>query len=197
MSELPHLKSLFQAFRRGQHLSWDDGELFTALDMNFEAYEAYFGAIGLRLIRHERGFFYFEPEAGQSGSEMLPKVAVFSFILIDHLASEGRSIEEAIMTERFLIPALPHFSLDRYRDLLREVKVTDVKGLGEVIAHMAKIGWLRRLGAEEFEFLRPFHRILDKCLELSASTDVAARPTPVDFEPPNDDSSGEENLDEP
>ncbi len=170
MSELPHLKEVFDRLRRGYHLSPEDEPAFSALAANFEPYAEYFAPLGLTLVRHPREFFYFDPDAGESASEVLPRIAVFSFILIDHAANQGRPIEEFLLTEHFLISKLPHFTLDRHAALLRQVEVEDTSGLRQILRNMERLGWVKFVGEEEFRFLRPFHRVFDKCLEISAAT---------------------------
>ncbi len=167
MSELPHLKEVFDRLRRGYHLSPEDEPAFSAVAGDFEGYAAYFAPLGLTLVRHPREFFYFEPDAGESVSDVLPRVAVFSFILIDHAANQGRPIEEFLLSQHFLIAKLPHFTLDRYTALLRQVDVEDVPGLRLILKNMERLGWVKFVGDEEFRFLRPFHRVFDKCFELS------------------------------
>ena len=169
MSELPHLQGLFDRLRRGYHLSPEDEPMFSVVSANHEAYAAYFGPLGLKLVRHPREFFYFDPEAAESVPETLPRIAVFSFIFVDHAANAGRPIEDYLLNQHFLISKLPHFSLDRYAALLRQVEIEDPTGLRTVLKHMERLGWVKFVGEEEFRFLRPFHRVFDKCLELSAA----------------------------
>ncbi len=168
MSELPHLQELFDRLKRGYHLSSEDEPMFSAVAANHEAYAAYFAPLGLKLVRHPREFFYFDPEAAESVPETLPRIAVFSFILVDHAANAGRPIEDYLLNQHFLISKLPHFSLDRYATLLRQVEVEDAAGLRTVLKHMERLGWVKFIGEEEFRCLRPFHRVFDKCLDLSA-----------------------------
>ena len=123
MTTLPHLKEIFDRLKRGCHLSPEDEPLFSALAANFPAYADYFAPLGLTLVRHEREFFYFEPDIQENVSKTLPKIAIFSYILIDHAANQGRSIEEFIMGQNFLVSKLPHFTTDRYTALLRQVEV--------------------------------------------------------------------------
>lgn len=169
MSGLPHLQELFDRLKRGYHLSPQDEPMFSAVAANHEAYAAYFAPLGLKLVRHPREFFYFEPEAAESMPETLPRIAVFSFILVDHAANAGRPIEDYLLNQHFLISKLPHFSLDRYVTLLRQVEVEDPAGLRTVLKRMESLGWVKFVGEEEFRFLRPFHRIFDKCLDLSVA----------------------------
>jgi hypothetical protein len=169
MSELPHLQEVFDRLRRGWHLSPEDEPAFSAVAMQPEAYAAYFAPLGLKLVRHPRDFFYFEPESGESIADTLPRIAVFSFILIDHAANQGRAIEEYVFTNNFLVSKLPHFSLDRYAAMLRQVEIDDFPALRQVLKNMERYGWVKFVDTEEFKILRPFHRVLDKCLELTAA----------------------------
>ncbi len=178
MSELPHLQELFDRLKRGYHLSSEDEPMFSAVAANHEAYAAYFAPLGLKLVRHPREFFYFDPEAAESVPETLPRIAVFSFILVDHAANAGRPIEDYLLNQHFLISKLPHFSLDRYAALLRQVEVEDSAGLRTVLKHMERLGWVKFVGEEEFRFLRPFHRVFDKCLDLSAADSSRDNETP-------------------
>lgn len=170
MNELPHLTNIFDRLKRGYHLGPDDEPEFSALCARPDDYGAYFSALGLTLVRHERDFFYFEPDNPETMPDTLPRIAVFSFIVIDHAANQGRPIEEFIFGQNFLITALPHFTLDRYAALLRQVDVHDVSDLETLLNHMERIGWVKWVqGREEFRFLRPFHRVFSKCLEVAQS----------------------------
>ncbi len=167
MNELPHLTTLFDRLKRGYHLGPDDEPEFSVLCARFDEYASYFAAIGLVLVRHEREFFYFEPENPETVPETLPRIAVFSYIIIDYAANQGRPMEEFIFGPNFLVAALPHFTLDRYTALLRQVEVHDMPDLKTLLKHMERIGWVKFLGEDEFRFLRPFHRVFSKCLEVA------------------------------
>lgn len=166
-NDLPHLTSIFDRLKRGYHLGPDDEPEFSALCSRVEEYSDFFGAIGLSLVRHEREFFYFEPDNPETVPDTLPRIAVFSYIMIDHAANQGRPIEEFIFGKNFLVTALPHFSLDRYNALLRQVDVHEMGDLRTLLKHMERIGWVKWLGEDEFRFLRPFHRVFSKCIEIS------------------------------
>lgn len=167
MSGLPHLENIFDRLKRGYHLGPDDEPEFSALCQRSDEYAGYFSAIGLKLVRHEREFFYFDPDNPETVPETLPRIAVFSYIMIDHAANQGRPIEEFIFGPNFLVAALPHFSLDRYTGLLRQVDVHDLPDLKTLLKHMERIGWIKFVSDDEFRFLRPFHRVFSKCLEIS------------------------------
>lgn len=181
MNSLPYLREVFDHLTGGCHLSSEDEPLFSALATHFEAYAEYFGALGFELVRHEREFFYFAPDDPEKVPDTLPRIAVFAYVLIDHAANQGQAIEEFILGRNFLVSALPHFSLERYAALLRQVDVHDPADLKRILDHLERIGWLKWLGVDEFRFLRPFHRVFDKCLELAPEF----TPTPATRNTPN------------
>ena len=183
MNTLPHLSTVFDRLKRGGHIGPDDEPEFSALSSpRFDEYAAYFAALDLTLIRHEREFFYFEPENPETVPDTLPRIAVFSYIMIDPAANQGRPIEEFIFGQNFLITALPHFTLDRYTALLRQVDVHEVSDLKTLLDHMRRIGWVKRVGEDEFRFLRPFHRVFSKCLEISAAGSSRGNEAPISEE---------------
>ncbi|PYU26550.1 MAG: hypothetical protein DMG30_01795 [Acidobacteria bacterium] len=185
MSTLPHLTSIFERLRRGYHLAPDDEPEFSKLRERFDEYAAYFAALGLILVRHEREFFYFEPENPETVPDTLPRIAVFSYIMIDYAANQGRPIEDFIFGQNFLVTALPHFTLDRYTALLRQVEVHNMSDLETlVLNHMQRIGWIKWLGDEEFKFLRPFHRVFSKCIELASQTPLPGEPVSANGQNP-------------
>jgi hypothetical protein len=172
MNNLPHLIKIFDHLKRGCHLGPEDQPEFSALaGPRFEEYAKYFAALGFTLVRHEREFFYFEPENPETIPDTLPRIAVFSYIMVDYASNQGRSIEEFVFGQNFLVTALPHFAFDRYISLLRQVDVHDMDDLRAVLHRMEQLGWvkLKGLGEDEFRFLRPFHRVFSKCLELSST----------------------------
>ncbi len=171
MNALPQLQAIFEKLKSGYHISLEDGLLHGRLMENFDGYAEYFEGLGLKLIRHERDFFYFEPTERETISAYLPKVAVFAYVLIDHTASQGQPIEETIMTATFSLRALPHFSLDSYRAHLRQVGLNEPDDLRDVVLYLSRIGWAKFVGTEDFRFLRPFYRIFERCLELSKLSD--------------------------
>jgi hypothetical protein len=180
MNTPPHLREIFDLLTRGAHLSPEDEPMFSALSANFTAYAEYFAALGFELIRHPREFFYFAPDDPNRIHDTLPRIATFAYILVDHAANQGEPIEEFILGRNFLASTLPHFTLERYSSLLRQVDVLDEADLKRILDHMERLGWLKWLGPDEFRFLRPFHRVFDRCLELSKQTAVTgASQTPA------------------
>src|SRR6266446_2043806 len=136
MNELPHLREVFDRLRRGWHLSPEDEPAFSAVVAQPEAYAEYFAPLGIKLVRHPRDFFYFEPESLENISDTLPRIAVLSFILIDHAANQGRPIEDYLLSQHFFISKLPHFTSDRYAAMLRQMEIEDAAGLRQVLKNM-------------------------------------------------------------
>lgn len=100
MNELPHLANIFDRLKRGYHLGPDDEPEFSALCGPGD-YAGYFAALGLTLVHHDRDFFYFEPDNPETVPDTLPRIAVFSYIIIDHAANQGRPIEDFILGKIF------------------------------------------------------------------------------------------------
>ena len=89
---LPQLKEIFDKLRQGSYITHEQGSLHSALAENYEAYKEYFEPLGLNLIRHPRDFFYLHKEEAENTppSSSLAGIAVFSFILIEATANEGK-----------------------------------------------------------------------------------------------------------
>lgn len=178
MTPLLHLREIFDRLRRGHHLSPEDEPFFSAVAHRYDEYAQWFAQLGIHLVRHSRDFFYFEPDSTEAERDTLSRIAVFSFILIDHAANQGRPIEEFLFNQHFIVSKLPHFSLDRYAALLRQVDVDSPAGLRQIVRNLERFGFATLSSEDEFRFLRPFHRILEKCLEVAAApADAASAPT--------------------
>ena len=176
MIDLPHLQEIYEGLCTGHHFGPDDGEPFDALRKRFDEYHDLFAALGLNLVRKEPEFFYIDAPTADAARKTSAKMTLVCFILVDHYASQNQSIEEAVMGHSHLVRNLPHFALDRYAKLMREVDIPDRDSLEGVLESMAKIGWLKWEDHEQFRFLRPFYRIFAKCIELAetAATEKAA-----------------------
>jgi len=173
-THLPALADIFHALRRGRHISAADGTLFTHLATHGEAYRTLLEDLGFVLKRHPRDFFYLEDSA--NFTEIAAKMALFFFILVEHLADRGLPIEETLMSSRFAIEAMPHLTGDRYRDLMREAEVTTTEQLLNIITTLDRYGFIRRLPDDQFECLPPVYRFLDICLQYANKTETPAQP---------------------
>lgn len=170
-----HLREIFDKLKTGYHISPEDDQIYAALNSErYDDYADYFAGLGFTLHKHEHDFYYFEPEAEDTASPRLAKIAVFSFILIDHIANRGLPVEPTLFNETFTIRGLPHFTLDSYRARLDQVGISDYGGLRDVVHSLKHVGWAKWVAEEEFRFLRPFHRMLSKCLELAEQSGQAA-----------------------
>ena len=169
MNELPHVKDIFDKLRQGAYITHEQGNLHAPLTEHYDDYAAYFKPLGLDLVRHTRDFFYFRTETAEATPPpaSLPPIAVFSFILIEAMANEGRSVEDYLLTERFSVAGLPHLTLDRYKTHLKAVGIDDEASLRKLVKSMVRLGWVEYFPDDTFRFLRPFHRVFDKCHEIS------------------------------
>src|SRR3989442_34627 len=137
MNTLPQLQAIFEKLKAGYHLSHQHGPLHTALVQDFESYAVYFAVFGMTLIRHHLEFFSLEAEERDAESTSLPKVAVFSYILIDHIANnQGQPVADTLMTSTFSLRGLPHFALDSHRALLRQVELHEPDHLRGVVNYL-------------------------------------------------------------
>ncbi|OHC42579.1 MAG: chromosome partitioning protein, partial [Pseudomonadales bacterium RIFCSPLOWO2_02_FULL_63_210] len=163
-----------------------DPELYAQLSNQQDQYRALFKALGYELVCDSRGFYYFVPELmGAQVNKTAQRLALFTFILVEHLADQGRdplAVLDGGSLGRDELPAL----LEKYRDLFLQAEVTSVEELEEkVMRRLNQLGF----ASEEngiYRFLAPMHRFLDVCLSVQQDRDLAATlhsalplPTPV------------------
>jgi hypothetical protein len=185
MNTLPQLQDIFDKLRQGAYITHEQGTLHAAIAENYEGYRDYFAPLGLNLVRHPRDFFFFHTETaeGTPPAASLAPMAVFCFILIEAASNEGRPVEEYLLTERFSISSLPHLKSDRYKAHMRAVEVDDEAGLRKLVKSMATKGWAEYNTDDDFRFLRPFHRLFDKCQEISEAAEREQREVLPSLEP--------------
>jgi hypothetical protein len=174
--ELPHLADIFEVLRRGRHLCMRDGDLFHALKQHAPLFEALFAKLGFKLVHHPRDFFYFLDTS--NFTDLSARIAVFMFILIEHLADQGAAVEEAVMTHRFAYADLPHLQGERYLAYMREAGVTSSDELSAIIRTMERFGFARRMDVETFCFDTPIYRFLDLCMEMARQASQAQSTPP-------------------
>ena len=168
---LPCMAEVFEALRRGKHISMKDGETFLALKKHQEAYEQLFAKLGFKLVHHTRDFFYFLDNS--NFTDLSAKIAVFMFILVEHLADQGDTVEDTVMTRRFAYTDLPHLHGERYQTYMREAGVTTPEDLAAIVRTMERFGFTRRMDAETFCFDVPIYRFLDLCMDMAAKAGKA------------------------
>lgn len=164
-TRLPELAAIFHALRRGRHISAADGSMFVHLCNHFEAYRELINELGFTLRRHQREFFYLEDHA--HFTDIAGKMALFVFILVEHLADRGLPVEDTLMSKTFAVEELPHFAGDRHQALMREADVATPEQLLNVINNLERYGFTRRKPDNQFEFLPPAYRFLDICMEYA------------------------------
>jgi hypothetical protein len=161
---LPHMAKIFDALRKGRHLCAEDGGLYLALRDHRDAYDALFTNLGFDFQEHPRGFFYFRGDAQLS--EGAERMAVFMFVLIEALATQGHPVEEALMTRRFDPAELPHFQGERSRQYMKEIGVASADDLPDLIRKMERMGFTAVAPDGTFRFRVPACRFLELCLEF-------------------------------
>lgn len=174
LKELTQLAPIFRELFKGYHVSRRDPELYSQLSNLQDQYRALFKALGYELVCDSRGFYYFVPEQmGTQVNKTAQRLALFTFILVEHLADQGRdplAVLDGGSLGRDELPAL----LDKYRDLFLQAEVTSVEELEEKV--MRRLNQLGFAGEENgiYRFLAPMHRFLDVCLSVQQDRDLAA-----------------------
>jgi hypothetical protein len=157
---LPHLEEIFQLLCRGRHVCAEDGSIYFALHDNAAAFEDLFTHLGFKMEVHSRDFYYFR--GGKSLSNRSERMALFIFILMEHLDGQGEAVEEGILTKTFSISELPHLGSKRYRSYMKEIGIADDEGLSGIVANLEKFGFAQRKG-DTFRFRSPVYRFFDIC----------------------------------
>lgn len=186
LKELTQLAPIFRELFKGYHVSRRDPELYAQLSNLQDQYRALFKALGYELTCDSRGFYYFVPEQmGAQVNKTAQRLALFTFILVEHLADQGRdplAVLDGGSLSRDELPAL----LEKYRDLFLQAEVTSVEELEEkVMRRLSQLGFASEDNGI-YRFLAPMHRFLDVCLSVQQDRDLAATlhsslplPTPV------------------
>jgi hypothetical protein len=186
LKELTQLAPIFRELFKGYHVSRRDPELYAQLSNLQDQYRALFKALGYELTCDSRGFYYFVPEQmGAHVNKTAQRLALFTFILVEHLADQGRdplAVLDGGSLGRDELPVL----LEKYRDLFLQAEVTSVEELEEkVMRRLSQLGFAFDDNGI-YRFLAPMHRFLDVCLSVQQDRDLAATlhsslplPTPV------------------
>ena len=197
LNELSQLAPIFRELFKGYHVSHRDAELYSQLSNQQDQYRALFKALGFELVCDTRGFYYFVPEQmGAQVNKTAQRLALFTFIIVEHLADQGRdplAVLDGGSLGRDELPPL----LEKYRDLFLQAEVQTQDELEEkVMRRLTQLGFASEDNGI-YRFLPPMHRFLDVCLSVQQDRDLAASlhsalplPTPQLL----DDDSGEEII---
>jgi len=174
LKEMTQLAPIFRELFKGYHLSRSEPEPYAQLSNLQDQYRALFKALGFELVCDPRGFYYFVPEQmGAQVNKTAQRLALFTFILVEHLADQGRdplAVLDGGSLGRDELPAL----LDKYRDLFLQAEVTTQDELEEkVIRRLTQLGFAEDSNGV-YRFLPPMHRFLDVCLSVQQDRDLAA-----------------------
>lgn len=197
LNELSQLAPIFRELFKGYHVSHRDAELYSQLSNQQDQYRALFKALGFELVCDSRGFYYFVPEQmGAQVNKTAQRLALFTFIIVEHLADQGRdplAVLDGGSLGRDELPPL----LEKYRDLFLQAEVQTQDELEEkIMRRLTQLGFASEDNGI-YRFLPPMHRFLDVCLSVQQDRDLAASlhsalplPTPQLL----DDDSGEEII---
>lgn len=195
LKEMTQLAAAFRDLFKGYHISRSEPECYAQLSSMQDQYRALFRALGYELVCDPRGFYYFVPEqAAPQVNKTAQRLALFTFILVEHLADQGRdplSVLDGGTIGRDELPAL----LDKYRDLFLQAEVTTHEELEDkVIRRLTQLGFAEDSNGV-YRFLPPMHRFLDVCLAVQHDRDLAASLHSTDLPLPApvliDDDSGD------
>ncbi|MCY1492657.1 hypothetical protein D9M68_264650 [compost metagenome] len=182
LKEMTQLAPIFRELFKGYHLSRSEPECYAQLSTLQDQYRALFKGLGFELVCDPRGFYYFVPEQmGAQVNKTAQRLALFTFILVEHLADQGRdplSVLDGGSIGRDELPAL----LEKYRDLFMQAEVTTHEELEEkVIRRLTQLGFAEDSNGV-YRFLPPMHRFLDVCLAVQHDRDLAASLHSTDLE---------------
>ncbi|MDY7558944.1 Mks condensin complex protein MksE [Pseudomonas sp. CCC3.2] len=195
LSEMSQLAPIFRELLKGYHVSRRDPELYAQLSNSQDQYRTLFKALGYELVCDTRGFYYFVPDlAAAQVNKTAQRLALFTFIIVEHLADQGRdpvAVLDGGSLGRDELPSL----LEKYRDLFVQAEVQTQEELEEkIMRRMTQLGF----ASEEngiYRFLPPMHRFLDVCLSVQQDRDLAASlhsvlplPTPVLIDDESDEA---------
>mgnify|MGYP007004361687 CR=1 FL=1 len=95
LKEMTQLAPIFRELFKGYHLSRSEPEPYAQLSNMQDQYRALFKALGFELVCDPRGFYYFVPEQmGAQVNKTAQRLALFTFILVEHLADQGRVVDD-------------------------------------------------------------------------------------------------------
>jgi hypothetical protein len=174
LSELSLLAPIFRELFKGYHVSRRDAELYSQLSNLQDAYRALFKALGYELVCDPRGFYYFVPEQiGAQVNKTAQRLALFTFIIVEHLADQGRDPLAVLDGGSLGRDELPPM-LEKYRELFLQAEVQTQEELEEkVMRRMTQLGFASEDNGT-YRFLPPMHRFLDVCLSVQQDRDLAA-----------------------
>lgn len=174
LSELTLLPTIFRELFKGYHISRRDPELYSQLCNLQDQYRALFKSLGFELVCDCRGFYYFVPEQmGAQVNKTAQRLALFCFILIEHLADQGRDplavLDGGSVGRDELSPLL-----EKYKDLFLQAEVGSPEELDEkILRRLTQLGFASEDNGI-YRFLAPMHRFLDVCLAVQQDRDLAA-----------------------
>lgn len=160
----PKLPDIFRLLREGRHLCLEDGQLYEIIEGNASEFTALFRSLGYVMEHHRKGIYYFRGDSPVP--EIARRLAVFTFILVEHLGDTGQSVEESVFTTTFSLEDLPHLQSERYRETMSEVGIGDADSLLKMFRTAQRLGFVELLTDDRVQMRRPLYRLLDLCTRV-------------------------------
>ena len=165
------LAQVFRLLKQGQHVCRDDGAAFRDLERHEDHYRVVFQALGYQLVRHDRGFYYFQGD-NTVPTVRLQAVTLFVLILFQELEEKkfqepDRAWEKSLTSRIFHVDELPHFATAGRRDLMQSVGVTRANLSEKVLRVLGRLGMLEMTAPSRFRFRPPVYRFVDLCLKYA------------------------------
>jgi hypothetical protein len=168
----PCMQEAYESLMIGKNICLEDGDVYLSLLANEEELRAIFGGCGHTLVKHDRGFFYFE---GTRCPAKAVEILAFMAILCEHLDEGGFPVEKTLETRVFLFKELPHLRHQRYAEITeRAGGVVTEDDLEKVVDALRKQGFASKVGADAFRFRVPVARLLEMVGKAKGSLDERA-----------------------
>lgn len=169
LSELSQLAPIFRELFKGYHVSRRDPELYAQLSNFQDQYRTLFKALGFELVCDTRGFYYFVPDSAIASAQVnktAQRLALFTFIIVEHLADQGRdpiAVLDGGSLGRDELPSL----LEKYRDLFIQAEVQTQEELEENHAPHDPAGFRQR--GQRYLSLPAADAPLPRCVPVGAA----------------------------
>jgi chromosome condensin MukBEF MukE localization factor len=170
LAQLSSLTPIYQKLMSGFHITENNLSLWQSLDQHEEQYQALFSALGYKLIKDARGYFYFStPDTTVTMTKTSRRIALFIYTLIEYWADQGYDPVGALF-EQTLSKDVFQKLFDLNTSIFEQIDITKPSEIkSEIIKRMVRLGFAKEVG-KEFRLLPPCYRYIDAVLELADYT---------------------------
>ncbi|MCF7855242.1 MAG: hypothetical protein K9N51_10635 [Candidatus Pacebacteria bacterium] len=169
LEDLGKLEPLFHQLVGGYHLSTDDFSLYHELQDHETEYEQLFVALGYTLAADRRGFYYLLSKSDPPMNATTRKMALILFLLVEHLADEGRDPLSSICKEQHNASEIAAALWAKEPALLKEGGLASAETVEKCFVNNFESLGFARVQGDTVTFSPPIHRFLDICIELGRS----------------------------